>query len=402
MQSQVNRLPVLTGIHIGSRGDDFKRLIVSLLKKGKLKQSYIDVLTEESNMENYGSAFTSELVDENNNYQVYEQLGDLTGNKFIVWYLYRRFPSLKSADGVKVVARLRINYGAKQSFCQIAENLGFWEYVSATNDLRQRMKKSLLEDVFEAFLGATESMLDDRFGCGVGYASVYKILRAIFDDMTISLKYEDLYDAKTRLKELFDVSGNTLGTLEYREEKVDLITISTVYRKDGMGRMIQIGQGTAALKADAQQKASESALVNLARQGYKKEIPSIYKELESEVKRETTDRDVLQYGADMNGQYATRDKNKYQNKYTSTVLGKYCRERDIVGIEKVLEKGGDVNGVDSEGMTCMDLFLIGKRDNEMIEKVLGMFLKVVKKVKVHRKVMDTYYKGKTEGFEIIE
>ena len=188
------------GIHFGSRGSDFKALISSLLRKGGLKSKYIKMLTDPEAMKIYGCAFTSELVDSDNNYQVLEQVGDLSGNKFIVNYMYERFPQLDCAEGVKVVARLLINYGAKESFCEIARKLGFLEFISATNDLRQRKMKPLLEDVFEAFLGATERILDRRKRVGVGYAIVHDILTSIFNEMHISLRYEDLYDAKTRLK----------------------------------------------------------------------------------------------------------------------------------------------------------------------------------------------------------
>ena len=132
------------GIYLGSRGEDFKKLIRSVLKKSKLKKKYIDMLTDNESMKSYASAFTSDSVDEDNNYQVMEQLGDLTGNKFIVMYMYKRFPQLKCSEGVKVVARLRINYGSKNSFAEFARKLGFWTFISATNDLRQRKMKSLL------------------------------------------------------------------------------------------------------------------------------------------------------------------------------------------------------------------------------------------------------------------
>jgi dsRNA-specific ribonuclease len=222
----------ITGLYIGERDIKFKRLIESLLKKGGIRESYIDILTCKESMDIYSAAFTSEHVDENNNYQVYEQLGDLSGNKFIVCYIYKRFPQLKCAEGVKVAARLRINLGSKNSFSSIAEKFGFWEFISAPNELRQRKKKPLLEDVFEAFLGATETILDECIRIGAGYACVYKLLSSIFDEIPISLKYEDLYDAKTRLKELFDIFSDKLGELKYEEKREDTLVTCYIYRED--------------------------------------------------------------------------------------------------------------------------------------------------------------------------
>jgi len=143
-------------LYLADRNDKFKQFIISTLNKGKINHKYIDVLTSEEHLNLYKDAFTSDEIDPENNYQVFEQMGDATGNKFIITYMYNRFPYLKCVSGVKVIARLKINYGSKQTFCSIACNLGFWPFISATTDLRQRKMKSLLEDVFEAFIGVTE------------------------------------------------------------------------------------------------------------------------------------------------------------------------------------------------------------------------------------------------------
>jgi len=287
------------------------------------------------------------------------------------------------------VARLRINYGSKDSLYKIAENLGFWDYISSSEDERSRNRKSLLEDSLEAFMGATEMILNKKFCNGVGYAVVYDIMKKIFDGMDISLIYEDLFDPKTRLKELFDFynsniyitdfvttiagekksfsipvevfsslkkkdrrievpiiglhSGESrtyivtnmarieptevkkdddewiqqltkilfpvhgghamraatpLGVLYYQDEKredirngeVFNINYSTVYRaphqKTGQRLVrganankhngINIGEGHASLKADAQQRAAGKALNRLNSEGYIKAVPEFY------------------------------------------------------------------------------------------------------------------------------
>jgi len=75
-------------IYNGSRGNDFKELIFNLLKKAKLKTHYINILLDENSLEYYNKAFTSDTADIENNYEVFEQLGDITANKFIVWYMH--------------------------------------------------------------------------------------------------------------------------------------------------------------------------------------------------------------------------------------------------------------------------------------------------------------------------
>jgi hypothetical protein len=407
--SEQRQLEVIPGIYFGPRNEEFKEHIINILNKGNIKQKYIDILTKPENIEIYACAYTSELVDEVNNYQTLEQKGDLSGNKFIVDYIYDRFPQLNCAEGVKVAARLRINYGSKNSFCKIADSLGFWKFITATNDLRQRKKKPLLEDVFEAFLGATETIINDEFRIGVGYACIYKILKSIFDEMKISLLYEDLYDAKTRLKELFDIHSDRLGPLTYEDKKEDLLTTSFIYRSEtdkypnrteGMSRVmtqtrkILIGKGTAASKADSQQVAASDALKRLSQQGFVKYAPAVYTRFASgNEKKETTEAEVLKICGNTSNidlLFPTRGKTKYQNKYLSTVLVKYCRQRDYSGISICLNMGANPNILDSDGMSATDVLLIGPTRPKLVEKVIKKFLKTEDKLLIHYGVKNVY------------
>lgn len=271
-------------IYRGSRGLDFKNMIVSFLNKGNLKDKYIQLLTNTNSMETYDKVFTANSADSVNNSEIFELIGDTSVNKFIVWYMYRRFPQLNCVQGVKVLARLKINYGSKQSFSSISESLGFWPYITASEEERSKRKKPLLEDTLEAVIGSVEYLIDSKVRLGAGYAIIYDILSKIFDEKEISLRYEDLYDSKTRIKELFDLYGERLGILEYVDEKTDSLTTTVLYRVEGGGgknklqggRRMQIGLGTAALKADSQQKAATNALALLKSQGFVKETPQEY------------------------------------------------------------------------------------------------------------------------------
>lgn len=258
--------------------EDLKPKIRSILQLGKLKEHYIDKLLDDDSMKIYNDVFTSKTADPDNNYEVYEQLGDVLAGSFIIWYMYRRFPQLKCPAGVKIVARLKINYGSRVTFFDIAEKLGFWKFITASQEEKMRRRKDLLEDTLEAFIGATAFILDNKIREGVGYAIVYDILSSIFNDINISLKYEDLYDAKTRLKEIFDHFKLDIGTVEYkceREKKEDEIhSITTcVVNRIYQGRYYQIGIGTAAKKGDAEQKAAEIAIYNLSKLGFSKPNP---------------------------------------------------------------------------------------------------------------------------------
>jgi len=264
---------ITSEIYRGARDGRFQNIIVDLLKRGGLNKKSISKLTDAHGMAAYSQAFTAVSADENVNYEMYEQLGDVTANKFIVWYMYRRFPQLRHPLGVKVVARLRINYGARQSFSQIGEELGFWDFISASVEDRGRKKKDLLEDCVESFIGVTESLIDDSSAPGVGHAVVYKILKSVFDDITISLRYEDLYDAKTRIKELFDYHKDTLGKLTY-DSKRDPDT--GFFTSKVMNSNVVFGTGSATKLKDAEQKAAIVGLKNMNSRGISKPVPVEY------------------------------------------------------------------------------------------------------------------------------
>jgi dsRNA-specific ribonuclease len=391
------------------------------LNKGKLKQKYIDILTTQESINIYSAAFTSELIDEQENYQVYEQLGDLIGNQFIVWYIYRRFPQLKCMDGVKVAARLRINYGSKQSFYKFAEELGFWPFISATNDLRYRKKKDLLEDVFEAFLGATALILDEKIKIGVGNAAIYQLLKIIFNEIDISLRYEDLYDPKTRLKELFDIYEDKLGPLLYETSRNEKIATAKVFRVEGGnyfvqhngkinkkrivgGKKILIGTGTAALEADAQQFAAKQGLETMKLQGFFKIPPKCYRQFmnpEDIKEQQITKHYILQkYNSDINALVKTKDKSKYQCKYQSTVLAMFCRKRNIDAIKLCLEMKADTNITDTDGLYPLDLLFIGPKDPELVQQITQILLDYGLKPTLTNMVFHNYYsKYNTDYFK---
>jgi len=297
-------------IYYGPRDKEFKHLIMSLLEKGSLHPKYIKSLTDEKSMKHFGEAFTASSADSVNNYERYEQIGDVSANKFIVWYAYKRFPQLDCTEGVKVVARLRINYGAKATFSQIAENLGFWKFITAAEDgqeknkkYRLRNKKDLLEDTFEAFIGCVEYLLDKAYRVGVGYAIIYDILSQIFDEIPISLEWVELFDAKTRLKETFDVFPQ-LGDWVYIDKREDFgeeghsIAVSNIYiapqgtdskpikTRSGPNKndfietpregWILIGNGQSSNKIDAQQKAAAQGIETLKTQGIYRQPPLEY------------------------------------------------------------------------------------------------------------------------------
>jgi dsRNA-specific ribonuclease len=211
-----NEEKVVEKIH-GIRGEKFKKFITDLLLISGVKSKYVDKMITDENISLYENGFTNKDYDVVNNYEFMELLGDVTCNKIIVWYLKKRFPILNNTDGVKVMARLRINLVSGKHFAAIAKKLGFLPYISYTNEtMNEKQLNSILEDVFEAFIGITETIIDKEYD-GLGYKVCYHIFEKILDEEYISLSYKDLYDPITRLKETFDYynSESLKGSCSY-------------------------------------------------------------------------------------------------------------------------------------------------------------------------------------------
>lgn len=263
---------------------EFEGFIRNLISRSRLDSKYIQLLTDPASLNIYRKAFTHISYNSKHNYEFFEQLGDITLNKFLVCYFHNRFPKLNNSFGVKIVARLRIKYGSKQFLSELAESLDFERYIKITESMSQGKKMSILEDVFEAFIGASEYIIDQRIFQGYGYICCYQLLQSFFDSIYIDLSYEKLFDAKTRLKELFDINKDVLGNLVYEFEKTSSgSTVVYVYRNFKSKKIMISCSESGINKAAAEQTASEQALSNLAREGFSREIPSDYKNILSSV-----------------------------------------------------------------------------------------------------------------------
>ena len=273
MMKQKDPTPIL-----GLRDDSFKALIKSLLAKSGLKQLFISLLTDDEGMKTYEQVFTHKSIDAEANYEYFEILGDLTINKFLVSYFSERFPKLKSCRGVKVLAQLRIKYGSKILLAPVAEKYQFTRFISATKGEFEVSKTSLLEDVFEAFFGATENMIDTRIKQFTGYAACYSILKQFYDGMPIDASYEALHPPISRLKELFDkmevvaklgcvtdkqkVKYNTVVD----EASAGVYVTEVSYCSNHAGKVIlAVGKGPS--KVASENKTAALALVHLRAQG---------------------------------------------------------------------------------------------------------------------------------------
>ena len=267
-------------LYYANYDNSFKLLIFNILMDCNISEKYVSILTTNESIQLYKQAFIHHTIHPHCNYEYYEFKGDITINKAIIEYLSEIYPFLCCKEGVKVLSRLKILLTSKQSLSEIADNLDFWDYISSSNSVRQTKKKSLLEDVFEAFIGMTEYILCKYITKGSAYSICYNIianqLKKNFH--TMNLSYETLFDAKTRLKEICDYYKHRIGEIKYEYSKINKIQqVSIYYTLDG--RRTLIGKGLSSLLIDAEQIASSEAILELKKMGIEKPIDKFYKKI---------------------------------------------------------------------------------------------------------------------------
>lgn len=393
------------GFYYAPRDDKFKTFIISLLQNSKLKTQYIDQLVNSKNIKIFESAFTSDIIDIDNNYQHYEQIGDGVCNLFVVEYFYKRFPFLQSPAGVTIIARLKMIYSSKQILYKVGKKIGLYEFISAPNEFRTT--KSLIEDVFEAFIGSLKVLVDEEIYSGTGYAICSNILTHIFDQEDVSLKYEDLYDSKTILKETFDMFKLKIGKQPIYEQGVynqsNHVATSTVYFKDEMSKQqIKIGEGYGGTVIDSEQAAAKMAISTLAEK-YKiqKPTPQIFHDIEQKIfvrgkliQPISDQRDVSQnlVNVSYSNHVKIKTKGKTQIEYQATPISYACKRLDVEKIRKLLDMGANPYIPDVFGLMCFDLIFTNlSQDHNKIEAIFKLFYDRKIVMYLHKNIFDYFY-----------
>jgi dsRNA-specific ribonuclease len=206
----------------------FKECIIHIMTNYmKLSKKYIDMWTTPENMKIFEQAFTHESYDDDkeekdkinsieNNYEFFELVGDACLNKNILYYLQNRFPQFHNTKGVGIITKMKLKAVSKANYRVIAESLGIYPWIRASKIIHESDKFKLLEDAFEAFIGAFELMVNrtyDQLGCPL----VYPLVKTLFDKLDIPTSLESLTDSVSLLKEL--VVDKKIGTVEYEDIK---------------------------------------------------------------------------------------------------------------------------------------------------------------------------------------
>lgn len=149
----------------------------------------------------FRDAFIHKSIDPHNNYEYLEFRGDAFVNLAISRYIKNRFPLITSQ---KWLTKMYHNLRSTAYLSQLATDLKFNECVSYSSEIKYRSINNILEDCFESFFGAIVTVSDKHWEMGVGYSLAYSIISKLYTSYNLPLDYEQYFDYKPRVKEIFD------------------------------------------------------------------------------------------------------------------------------------------------------------------------------------------------------
>ena len=186
---------------------------------------------------------------EHADYERLEFMGDAVLDMLVAELAYILHPEMDQGD----MSKLRALLVKTDSLAALARQNDFAKYIRTGSTLKRDKvndSKKILEDVFEAFIGAV--YLDQ------GFNVTRKLVRRFFYHPVQNLSPEELTDFKTRLQE--EIQAEHTEAVRYVVEQEDgpaharVFTVAVVYNDTILGR------GTGNSKKEAEQKAAQDAL----------------------------------------------------------------------------------------------------------------------------------------------
>lgn len=219
-----------------------------LLSRFKVKTHHYDL---------YEAAFTHPSVNLGEHkapdYQRLEYVGDSVLGACVATLSFNLRKDLHEGE----LTRLRSSLVDTNGLSTLAKQYNFAEFIkvgpSFKNDINQSPK--ILEDVFEAFIGAI--YLDH------GFEYTFKLVEKIFKQKIVNFNYEDAVDYKTKIQELCqadhhtDLSYRVLG----RRGPANNPSFKVGLFYDG----VCLGYGFGGSKKKAEQDAARNALKKMAK-----------------------------------------------------------------------------------------------------------------------------------------
>jgi len=287
-----------------------------LLKEKTVNKFFIE---NKESMQLLDQAFIHKSFDAVTNYELLEFRGDVILNACVVEYITDTYPKIIS---VKWTTRLKHTLVSGKILARMAVRNGFEEFLQVSDELRERFNtfpdkwdcedyQAAYEDTVEALCGAISQILNKHTARGVGYVACYNLISSFLKEEPISLEYEDVFDAKSRLKEVFDAKkwndipgcrlSDCLFAMEVNEKSLNKYVTESKKNKGFASntnaimstndRFIAFGYAcidgnpknktllsvaTANKKKNAEQKAADEVINRLTRMGISLPIPNAY------------------------------------------------------------------------------------------------------------------------------
>lgn len=185
-------------------------------------------------------------------YDRLEFIGDAVLGLVVGDLIYSRFPKMNSGQLSK--CRSSLVMGATET--KFSLKMGFADYirVSKGEEKSGPVKDKILEDVFEAFIGAYYLDHHDDF------IKTREFVSSFFMNLADDYKQLESFDYKSKLQELLQVGGT--ATIDYRIADEHGDPNAKTFDVEVFFNGAKIGRGTGTSKKRAEQKAAEDALNN--------------------------------------------------------------------------------------------------------------------------------------------
>lgn len=198
-------------------------------------------------------SFVNEKKSSNGDYERLEFIGDGVLDLTVADIVYRLYPSLNQGD----LSKIRINFVNGKTLAMYARKYKMESLILMGHGqtINGGPNDKILEDVFEAFIGAI--YLDK------GYDFVYKIINEIFYEDIKNVPMNVLKDYKSQLQEY--VQADTRNCVTYRVVSETGNPPNTEFVVEVMWDNQVYGQGKGSSKKKAEQEAAKDALSKVAR-----------------------------------------------------------------------------------------------------------------------------------------
>lgn len=211
---------------------------------------------------------------QNKSYERLEYLGDAVIEGVISKYLFERYPE----EDESFLSRMRVSLVKGMNLAYLSRVVGFGKHLLISRTLEEkengRMKENILEDIFEAFIGAIFiDFNNDKHGflssfySGAGYQVAEKFLINLIEDENTKINFVDLIlndgNYKNKLVDYYRRifrTGITFKTSHIEEDNNKKKYFVDVFRND-TNKLISKGVGVD--NKTAQHNAAKECLIGL-------------------------------------------------------------------------------------------------------------------------------------------